>query len=87
MKYDPRIVVASTKPSDCNRELQKLLQDILPDDKEDITEHESDDILGVDVLSNGIEVTIKRIIGQGNNIGKSSDDWKTFKSACPTAID
>ena len=49
MKYDPQIDVASTsRSSNCNRELQKLLQDILPNDKEDIIEHESDDILGVD---------------------------------------
>jgi len=83
MKYDPRIDVASTKPSDCNRELQKLLQDILPDDyKEDITEHESDDILGVDEwhISNGIEVTIRRIIGQGNNIRKLADDFSCYSS-------
>ena len=82
MKYDPRIDVASTKPSDCNRELQKLLQDILPHDKEDITEHESDDILGVDEwhISNGIEVTIRRIIGQGNNIRKLADDFSCYSS-------
>jgi len=83
MKYDPRIDVASTKPSDCNRELQKLLQDILTDDyKEDITEHESDDILGVDEwhISNGIEVTIRRIIGQGNNIRKLADDFSCYSS-------
>lgn len=58
--YDPRIDIASTKPSECNRELQRLLQDvILPKDYEDIKEHQSNSIKGVEQrhISKGIDLT------------------------------
>jgi len=79
MKYDPRIDVASTKPSDCNRELQILLQGMV-DDEEDIKEHQSDYNLGVaerDIL-NGINITIRSIVNYGKNIRKLADDFSCY---------
>ena len=79
VKYDPRIDVASTKPSDCNRELQMLLQGMV-DDEEDIKEHQSDYNLGVDEshILNGIDATIRSIISFGKNIRKLADDFSCY---------
>ena len=83
MKYDPRIDVASTKPSDCNRELQKLLKNILPDNyDEDIKLHQSDKIKGVDKrhILNGIDFIVRRITSYGNAIRKLADDFSCYSS-------
>ena len=87
--YDPRIDVASTKPSECNKELQKLLKDILPDNYGSIKRHKADYVSdaqsyssekGVDErhISNGIDTLIKQINNQGKNIRKLANDFSCY---------
>jgi len=86
--YDPRIDVASTKPSECNKELQKLLQDILPDNYGSIKRHKADSVSdkcnssekGVDErhISDGIDTLIKQINNQGKNIRKLANDFSCY---------
>ena len=80
--YDPRIDIASTKPSECNRELQRLLQDvILPKDyDEDIKEHQSNSIKGVDErhISKGIDLTINSIIWKVQQIRNLANDFSYY---------
>ena len=87
--YDPRIDIASTKPSDCNKELQKLLQDILPDNYGSIKRHKVDsasdqnwacDQKGVDErhIKNGIDTLIRQINNSSKNIRKLADDFSCY---------
>jgi len=79
--YDPRIDIASTKPSECNRELQRLLQDvILPKDYEDIKEHQSNSIKGVEQrhVSKGIDLTINNITWKVQQIRNLADDFSYY---------
>ena len=80
-KYDHRIDIASTKPSECNRELQRLLQDvILPKDYEDIKEHQSNSVKGVEQrhVSKGIDLTINSITWEVQQIRNLADDFSYY---------
>ena len=75
MRYDPRIDVASTKPSDCNRELQKLLEGFRDDD--DLILDYDLEVAERDIL-NGIDIYIRSIVSYGKNIRKLADDFSCY---------